>query len=44
MTIQCLVMTSKKANILNEYFTSISNIADADENVNIYNQPPTHNL
>ena len=34
----------KKANILNEYFTSISNIADADENVNIYNQPPTHNL
>ena len=34
----------KKANILKEYFTSISNIADADENVNIYNQPPTHNL
>ena len=34
----------QKANILNKYFTSISNIADADENVNIYNQPPTHNL
>ena len=33
-----------KANILNEYFTSVSNIADDDRKVNIYNQPPPHNL
>ena len=33
-----------KVNILNEYFTSISNIADADEKVNIHNHPTSHNL
>ena len=33
-----------KANILNEYFTSVSNIADDDRKVNIYNQPHPHNL